>query len=167
MKAGITGHQNIGSPDDIVWVKQMLAERIVDEHITSGFTSLAVGADQLFASLLREHSIHYTAVIPCTDYEKTFSSSNALRSFENLRSEAFDVIVLPYQKPEEAAFWEAGKKIVELSEIILAVWNGLPAKGLGGTADVVRFALENNTRVIHIDPVKRRVVDAVDSATNS
>lgn len=33
--------------------------------------------------------------------------------------------------------------LVRLSDEVLAVWDGLPARGYGGTADVVTFA-ENN-----------------------
>jgi hypothetical protein len=34
----------------------------------------------------------------------------------------------------------AGEKVVDLSDTLLAVWDGLPAKGYGGTADVVTYA---------------------------
>ena len=41
--------------------------------VTQGLTSLAVGADQLFAKQLFERKIPYLAVIPCERYERTFS----------------------------------------------------------------------------------------------
>jgi hypothetical protein len=32
--------------------------------------------------------------------------------------------------------------VVEASELLVAVWDGEPARGLGGTADVVAYARE-------------------------
>jgi hypothetical protein len=33
------------------------------------------------------------------------------------------------------------------------VWNGKPAKGHGGTADIVDYALKCNKRIFHINPI--------------
>jgi hypothetical protein len=35
---------------------------------------------------------------------------------------------------------EGGKVVVDRAEVLIAVWDGLPARGLGGTADVVAYA---------------------------
>lgn len=159
MKVGITGHQNIGSASDIEWTEQVLSAKIVEEHVTHGFTSLAVGADQLFAFLLEKQGLHYTVVVPCMNYDKTFKTAEDLITFLRLQKSAADVITLPFQEPSEEAFWAAGKKIVELSEIMVAIWNGLPAKGLGGTGDVVKYCLQIHRRTIHINPVVRQVME--------
>jgi hypothetical protein len=39
----------------------------------------------------------------------------------------------------------------------LAVWNGLPAVGKGGTGDVVDYALRKGIRLLHIEPIGRTV----------
>ena len=44
-----------------------------------------------------------------------------------------------------------------MAELLLAVWDGLPAKGLGGTADIVTYATQQRKEVIHLDPCKRLV----------
>ena len=33
---------------------------------------------------------------------------------------------------------DVGRRVVDLVELMIAVWNGQAAQGLGGTADVVR-----------------------------
>ena len=48
--------------------------------------------------------------------------------------------------------WAAGKAIAERSDLVLAVWDGRPAGGLGGTADVVKYARERGTTVAVIWP---------------
>jgi len=81
MKVGITGHQNIGSNETIRWVKNILAAHIKELSIELGFTSLAIGADQLFAQLLKQSNIPYTVIIPCNNYEKTFTALHLCRAF--------------------------------------------------------------------------------------
>jgi hypothetical protein len=48
-------------------------------------------------------------------------------------------------------FMNAGTWIVEHSDVLVAVWNGLPARGEGGTADDVKMALRVKHSVWHVD----------------
>jgi hypothetical protein len=50
------------------------------------------------------------------------------------------VIELPFRSPSAEAYWAAGQRIVGLADVLLAVWDGTPSRGVGGTADVVAFA---------------------------
>ncbi len=152
MKAGITGHQEIGSPGEISWVGNALEGAIRDYSITLGYTSLAAGADQLFAELLQKAKLSYIVIIPCTRYEDSFRNPECLEKYHALLAGATSVVRLPSDIPTEQAFWEAGQKVVSLSDIMFAVWDGLPAKGLGGTADVVHYARSQRKRVIQINP---------------
>ena len=63
----------------------------------------------------------------------------------------------PFPGPSEQAFLEAGKYIVTHCELLFAVWNALPARGVGGTADIVMFAKSVNRPWIHIKPGERTV----------
>ncbi|HSH81662.1 MAG TPA: hypothetical protein VLA19_24305 [Herpetosiphonaceae bacterium] len=157
MRVGITGHQDLGSPDDVAWVTDRLCEQIAEDTLASGITSLAVGADQLFASLLARQQKPFTAIIPCRDYERTFSTAQDQQRYRSLLAQAVAVTYLPHDEPSEQAFWEAGKKLVEDSNYLIAVWNGLPARGLGGTADVVKYCLSTGKKVVHINPRTHRV----------
>ena len=127
-------------------------------QVSRGFTSLARGADQLYANILREKSIPFTAVIPCANYRKTFAVADR-QHFEHLLSLAAETIVLAFPEPSETAFYEAGKRIVEESENIVAAWDGKPARGLGGTADIVEYALLKGRKVIQIDPATGGIVE--------
>lgn len=161
MRVGITGHQDLGSNADRAWILSHLVSQIEKPELKSGFTSLAIGADQLFASLLRKQGKPYTAIIPCEGYEETFQTQADLETYRSLLSGSFSVVQLPFSHPSEQAFWEAGKNIVEASDYMIAIWNGLPPRGLGGTADVVRYSLEQGKKVIHINPKQRSVIEKV------
>lgn len=157
MKIGITGHQNLGSAENITWISDTLKSAIKQNNIDIGLTSLAIGADQLFAETLKDMHIRYIAIIPCDGYEQTFTTSSDLENYKSLLQNAWERIRLPFDNPSESAFYEAGKKIVNLSDMLIAVWDGQPAKGLGGTGDIVKYALSLKKRVVHINPMTQAV----------
>lgn len=156
-KVGITGHQNIGSAEITSWVHDKVHDVLVEHKVTYGFTSLAIGADQMFTDILLMMSVPYMVVIPSKNYESTFKSKSERERYRRLLSLAEEQLVLDYDKPSEKAFFDAGKYVVRYSDLIIAVWNGEKAKGLGGTADVVEYARTQGKSVIHINNIQRVV----------
>lgn len=136
---GITGHQQ-APPDVWSWIKQRLSDRLAGEADLHGITSLAAGADQLFATLIYKFGGTLTVVLPCRGYETTFEKPEDRARFDSLLASASSVRKLAYAKPSEAAYMAAGKCVAESCDVLLAVWDGKPARGLGGTADVVDYA---------------------------
>jgi hypothetical protein len=155
MRSGITGHQRLGGAQTSQWVAGVLVDMVKKHQITEGVSCLAVGTDQIFAAALKRLGIPYLVVIPCDRYEQTFTETQDLESYRSLLSTADEVIRLPFDEPSEVAFFEAGKKVVDLSSIVIAVWDGAPARGLGGTADVVRYARSIGRRVLQINPITK------------
>ena len=117
-----------------------------------GFTSLAVGADQLFAEAVLNCRGTLQAIIPFDGYELKFARGADREKYLQLLHQAASVETLEKRESDEAAYFAAGQKIVESAETIVAVWDGKPAAGLGGTGDVVAVALKKNKRIIHINP---------------
>ncbi|GHO85247.1 hypothetical protein [Dictyobacter formicarum] len=157
MKIGITGHQHLGSEATITWLWDVVDKLIHQYHVDFGITSLAIGADQLFAEILRKANIPYMAIIPSDDYETTFQNRNDLAHYQGLIRTASTQITLPFEKANETAFYEAGKQVVQRSDMLFAIWDGLPAKGLGGTGDIVQYALSNKKHIVHINPITHKV----------
>lgn len=156
MIVGITGHQVIGDAAAVDWVRRELENQLRGLDVTLGLSSLAVGADQLFVEVLSTLHIPFEAVLPSALYEDTFTDQSALSMYRSQLSVATRVHCLPYSQPSEEAFYAAGKWIVEHCDLLIAVWNGLPARGLGGTADVVRFAIDKHRAWVRIDPRKQQ-----------
>ncbi len=157
MIAGITGHQNLGDQETISWVEDCLIQEIPKYHITKGLTCLAIGADQLFAEVLEQFYIPYIAIVPSDGYEGTFENESARENYFSYLAKADDTIRLNFPSPSEEAFYAAGKHIVDYCDILFAIWNGKPAKGLGGTGDVVEYASRKKKKVIHINPVTQEM----------
>jgi hypothetical protein len=146
---GITGHQEIPT----VALAEVM-ER-VEEALNSlrgplqAATSLAVGADQLVAGDIVSRGGRLHVILPCADYRRTFTSRVALQQFESLLAAAERVDTLDFSAPSEEAFWEAGKRVVDASDLLVAVWDGKPSRGLGGTADVVNYAHDQH-KAVHV-----------------
>lgn len=157
MIAGVTGHQNLGDQETISWVEDCFIQEIPKYHITKGLTCLAIGADQLFVGVLEKFYIPYIAIIPSDGYEGTFENENTREDYVSYLVKADDTIKLNFSSPTEEAFYAAGKYIVDHCDILFAIWNGKAAKGLGGTGDVVKYAKVKKKRIVHINPVTRKI----------
>lgn len=152
MKIGLSGHQDIPQ-EAIAFVKQgisSIVSRLKDDLV--GVSSLAAGADQLFASTVLEYGGRLHIIIPSEGYETTFSETDDLNRFRLLLKKADTVETLNYPEPSEEAFFAAGHRVVDNSDLLIAVWDGKPAEGRGGTADIVHYARSCGTNVEVIWP---------------
>lgn len=154
MNVGITGHQHIEGKKLFNWVRKELLKEIRNKKIKTARSSLAIGADQLFAQVVLKMKIDLISVIPSAGYEKTFATKDQSEYFR-LKSLSSSIEILNFPSPTEEAFLAAGKHIAEHSDLIFAVWDGLPAKGLGGTGDIVRYALSLGKHVIHLHTIDK------------
>lgn len=152
MAIGFTGHQDIPAA---AWafiekgIEQVL--RPFGKEFT-GVSSLAAGGDQLFARTVLQVGGRLHVVIPCATYEETFVDEGILVSFRQLLEKADMVQTLEHARPSEEAFLDAGRRVVDLSQVLVAAWDGREVRGKGGTADVVRYARERGNEVVVIWP---------------
>lgn len=146
---GFTGHQ--GLPRHVAQtIRHSLAARFAGMvGPKQGLCSLAEGSDQMFAEELLRADGELVVVLPSGGYESTFQTDDALANFQRLLSRATEVVRLPHDAPSEQAYFDAGKYIAEHCDELIAVWDGQPSRGLGGTADVVAYARSLN-RVVDV-----------------
>lgn len=148
---GVTGHQNI--PEQALPFLQSEIKKILFSFDrVECVTSLAVGADQLLAKCVLENGGSVHAVIPCENYEETFDSNYTLQAYNFFLAKASIVDILHHKNPSEDAFYDAGCRVADLSEILLAIWDGKKANGKGGTADIVEYAKSKGKKVIVLWP---------------
>ena len=147
MRIGLTGHQDI-PPQALEYVTRGI-NRLLDnlKGDLVAVSSLAAGADQLFASIVLERGGSLQLIIPCRRYEKTFPHPEDLTNFRTLLERAVSVETLSFDEPSEEAYLAAGCRVVDLSDVLLAIWDGQPARGKGGTGDIVEYARSRATRL--------------------
>ncbi|MGA5167843.1 MULTISPECIES: hypothetical protein [Streptomyces] len=147
-RIGVTGHRDI--PDELhAHVREALlaavraAVRAAGRHPGGGveaLSSLAAGADQMFADAALACGAELTAVIPSGDYEDGFADPGELARYHWLRKRATREVRMDYPRSTDEAYYAAGAYIADHCDRLLAVWDGRPARGLGGTGDIVGYA---------------------------
>jgi len=158
MRVGVTGHQRLEEPVRWSWVKREL-DRLLSSLSPPliGITSLAVGADQLFANAVLQQGGSLEVVVPFTGYEFAFPEETERQEYTRLLRCASKAEVLEKQSSDEESYFVSGKRMVNRSELIVAVWDGKPAAGLGGTGDIVKYALQQRKRTVQINPITKEV----------
>jgi hypothetical protein len=139
-KVGESGHQVIPAKA-LAHVRRELAAfcagygpRLV------GITCLAAGADQMFAEAVLAAGGQLHVVVPARRYEQTFEDPADYHRFQSLVARAAARDALDFDEPSERAYLAAGRRVVDLCDELVAVWDEKPARGLGGTADAVAYA---------------------------
>lgn len=133
---GITGHMNISGATRRLVAQAIIGELTgIDQHLT-GYTSLAPGADQIFTWALRAAGDDVIFVQPADNIESTIPADN-MNDFQAARQICTTTIRMPFTTAGEPAYLQAGSWIADHTDLLLAVWDGRPAGGLGGTADIV------------------------------
>ena len=78
--------------------------------------------------------------------------TRAIKLFDHLLGSCANVEWLPRKKRSDQAYLEAGQRIVDCVDYLVAVWDGLPAAGKGGTGDAVAYARHRGVPVLVVDP---------------
>jgi hypothetical protein len=161
-RVGITGHRDLSERTHVL-IRSALATELARFRPLSGISSLAEGADQLFAEQVLEAGGELTALIPCADYRHSFETPAGQAAYLRLRDQAAEVIRLPFASPSEQAYWAAGRRLVSLADVLLAVWDGTPSNGVGGTGDVVGYASRHGVPTIVLWPPGSRRRSSIDT----
>ena len=150
MRLGITGHR--GLPEAIVsYVINQLRAEIARHRELVGVTCLADGADQLFAEAVLAAGGELTVIVPAEKYRAGLPAENH-DTYDRLLERAADIIRLEYLESDSEAHMAASKEMLEHVDRLVAVWDGQPARGYGGTADVVHLAEERGVPILVIWP---------------
>jgi hypothetical protein len=120
---------------------------------------IADGADQIAADMALELGWELQVVMPFSRdyYRTTLGNEPAQERFDELLSHAARILELPGspdREPESYAM--AGRATVAHSDLLVALWDGLKARGRGGTGEVVELAIARGTPIAHIPPEPER-----------
>jgi len=158
MIVAITGHQRWPEAADAPIRAGIAAALAGAARPLVGATSLAAGADQLFARMVLEAGGALHVVVPCARYEEAFADEAARGEYRYLLAQAAESEQLAHAQPSEEAYAQAGFRVVDLCDLLIAVWDGAPARGKGGTGEVVNYARQRGKPVGIVWPggVKRQ-----------
>ncbi len=153
---GVTGHRKIDVQNPRLAGAVSDALTVLKEAFPSSpfllLTGLAEGADRLVAKLAVEIlSAELVVVLPFEreEFNRDFKTPASVDEFKELAGRAQSVGLCPQReshaevcRPGEARnrqYARAGAFIVEHAQVLIGVWDGLDARGTGGTGDVVKW----------------------------
>lgn len=85
-------------------------------------------------------------VLPASDYRTKIKPDNVAR-YDALLAAAESVHVMPFDSSRRESYMAASEYLLSKVDEIVAVWDGSPSGGLGGTADVVSAARQRGLTV--------------------
>jgi hypothetical protein len=190
---GVTGHRDIAMDDErlqttVVRELERL-QRAAPGRRAVVLWCLAEGADRLVARLAIDHlAAELVAILPMPprDYRRDFHGAASRREFDALLSAASRRVTVDDRDGQVGGSQEerrarsyalAGAWLVERSNVLLAIWDGKRERGIGGTAQIVRWMISGTVprqysprtrgdgppaprapgRVVHIDPATCQV----------
>jgi len=146
----VTGHRDVREADLTALAAAVTAQlRLLSEkHPHSPcvlLSGLAEGADRLAARCALEVGWTLGVVLPLPQdsYQQDFTDPDSLEEFNDLLARAAwcrDISVPDMGRPE--CYDVLGEWLARHSHALLALWDGEPGRGPGGTAEVVRRFLE-------------------------
>ncbi|MGC7100586.1 hypothetical protein ACPZ19_38405 [Amycolatopsis lurida] len=139
-RIGITGHSNLTAatvPLVADAIRAALAEHSGTE--LAGMTCLARGADQIFARVVLDLGGTVEVVLPAADYRERKVKPGNAAEFDELIGRA-TVHTMPFAESNREAYMAASEYVLDHVDAMIAVWDGGPSGGHGGTADVVDAA---------------------------
>ncbi len=161
LRVGVTGHLHL--PETTDWAERigqglkLILARLAPAGDTpvawTVISSLAEGADREVAKVVLKQPgslLEVTLPLPRRDYITDFETPDSKADFTNLFEQASVIVYAPRFEARAAAYEWAGQAMVARSDVVIALWDGKPARGIGGTADIVELARRYSRPVVHI-----------------
>jgi hypothetical protein len=118
-------------------------------------SSLAEGSDRIVAEAGLAAGFALQVVLPFVraEYERDFETQMSRREFEALLARAGDVLECDGAADQRPRAYEAaGLFMLANIELLIAIWDGAMAAGIGGTAQIVERAVADGIAVVWIEP---------------
>lgn len=175
IKIGISGHLNLttGQLTALRPVLTQAIKNIKQYHLYADKTiphiifisPIAIGADTLFANVaLKPFKGELRVYLPFKkdEYLKDFETTEQKQEFEHLLKHS-KIIEELYtgevtNNNRNKLYLQVGKKIVDECDYLIAIWDEQKAKGVGGTGDVVQYALSRHKDVLVINPENNKPI---------
>lgn len=156
-KVGISGHRDLKKPEIVNYKKQItnFLEYLKEKHTEKEIfiiSPLADGADRLIVQCAIALGIRYEVILPMPEglYLDDFSEASR-KEFTTLNLNAAASQTLPlcqgntidsiksYGSQRDKQYLVAGQEVVDRSDFMLFLWDGVDNGLTGGTADIIKY----------------------------
>jgi uncharacterized phage-like protein YoqJ len=150
MKAFFTGHR------DTYHNSTSGVEKLIDLAIKKGvshfYCGMALGYDQMFARILIEKHLKWTAVIPFLGQEKIWKKSQQKEYRNLLRFSTKRIILAREYSPE--VFHVRNEYMIKHSNLCLAVYS---EREFGGTYETLKKT-EGKMPILMLNPIEKKII---------
>jgi uncharacterized membrane protein YoaK (UPF0700 family) len=159
---GVTGHRELKDRSALAAAVRTALDNIMKTMpvlhdtplVLDVLSPLAEGADRLVAEeILKFPDAALDVVLPLEkeDYMEDFRSDASRKEFTDLLAKARSVKTLPPRRSRAESYEQAGRYIIERCDVLIALWDGKPAAGRGGTEEIIRYARVNHCPLVWIN----------------
>ncbi|MEU4229601.1 hypothetical protein AB0F17_35335 [Nonomuraea sp. NPDC026600] len=142
-----TGHRALPSAVEQLVDRELRdALTALDHQEVTGLSCIADSADALFARAVLDADGLLEVVVPAHKYREGFPAEH-WPTYDALFAAARQVHEMDVVESTSQSHQAASERMLELADELWAVWDGLPARGFGGTADVVAAARDRGLPV--------------------
>ena len=182
LRIGAVGHRNLAQPAAMDAAVRRLLKRmsqtLTKDHATPirwiVVSPLAKGADRIIArAALEVVQARLDVITPFSleEYRRDFVEQEDAAEFEDLFGRRDNLTILSQPDPKSSelptikdghesltkeqrhrGYLQVGQAVVDAVEILIVIWDGKPAAGLGGTGDIIPYALARGRIIIRLDP---------------
>jgi hypothetical protein len=150
-RIAVSGHRGLSDATMALIDEGIRAALAAQAQGFTGISCLADGADQVFARAVTDLGGTLEAIIPASQYRDGLPPG-ALPEYDSLLATATTVHRLPFTESSSESHMAASTLMIDAADELYAVWDGKPARGYGGTADVVAYARQRGITVHVIWP---------------
>jgi hypothetical protein len=162
---GVTGHRKLENESWAVEEVHRVIERIKQlipplkntPIVLCVLSALAEGADRLVVrEVLKADGSQLEVIFPLEkeDYLKDFELLESKTEFEGFLSRARRIKRLHTQTSRPEIYAQVGRYVVDHCDVLIALWNGKPSAGQGGSAEIVHYARKKKCPLFWINTGK-------------
>ena len=140
-RLAVTGHRGLSEETTRrvdVALRSEISQRTENDTLV-GLSCIADGADALFARGVLDNGGVLHVIVPAHKFREGLPAEYHA-TYDALIADAAEVIRLDHVESDADAHMDASLRMLADADELLAVWDGQPARGYGGTADVVDSA---------------------------
>jgi hypothetical protein len=162
-RVGVTGHRHLADASAVGEAAEVVARAAAQRASGRGrplcvVSSLAEGADrivaeQFLAQALVPVTLEVVLPMAAREYERDFPDT--VDDFRTLLARAGRIETVLPTTNRDLAYLAAGLRVLASCDELVAVWDGLPAGGRGGTAEIVAAARTAGVAVTVVPATRR------------
>jgi hypothetical protein len=154
VRVGVTGHRALENADSVAdrarrvldtIETQVLRRSAATPVVFTVVSALAEGADRLVAHVVLEREgsqLEATLPLDREEFAKDFETDASRAEFSELLGRASLVYEPERAEARPQAYATGGFRLVDRIDVLIAVWDHEPPRGVGGTAAVVAYAAD-------------------------